>query len=188
MARNRTTVDREEKRAEIVDAATKLFTQDGYEATSIGTLAKAAGITTNTIYWYFDDKDAVLVAVLQRLMKASLDEYLEQPPPTLTDRLLWLVGVMDQLGPMIATVHTRAQTSEAIGAWHDDFHATGDAWLLVEIRAHLAARGARVPSDAELAAIPRLWSYAIEGMVAHDLAPAERRELCAVLVRQLDAL
>ncbi len=189
MARNRTSQDREEKRREIIDAATRLFAADGYEATSIGALAREAGITPNTIYWYFDDKDAVLVEVLRGIVRASVATFRDQDLPTLTDRLLWLTGVFEEMAGLTITVHARAPVSESVRAWHRQFHQVGDAWLLDEARQHLAQRedGRGVDADA-LAAIPRIWSYAIEGMIAHDLSDDERRHLCGVLVKQLDAL
>ena len=64
MPRNRRPQDREEKRAEIVTAAAGLFTEAGYDATSMAKVAASAGVTTNTIYWYFKDKDALWVKLV----------------------------------------------------------------------------------------------------------------------------
>lgn len=189
MARNRSTVDRETKREEIVDAAARLFAEQGFERTSMVALAREAGVAANTIYWYFDDKDAVLVAVMTRLLAEGLeDEPLARDLP-LADALLGLTERFDRIDRLVATVHARAEVSAAVRDWHDAFHAGADRWLLDRARERLAARaGGPPPSDEALAAIPRIWSYAIEGMVAHRLPAAERRELVAALVRQLDAL
>jgi AcrR family transcriptional regulator len=190
MARNRNDQDREEKRSEILDAAARLFVEQGYDGTSMGALAKAAGITPTTIYWYFDDKDAVLVAVLSQLIRTAGAEYDSDALPTLTDRLLWLTSVFDRMAPLIVAVHARAQVSSTVGEWHDRFHTASDAWLLEQVRAHLKARPLGDASDASedhLAQVPRIWSYAMEGMVAHALPEAERRALCETLVRQLNA-
>jgi len=190
MARNRTAQDRDEKRDEILDAAAQLFVEHGYAGTSMNALAKAAGITPTTIYWYFDDKDAVLLAVLSRLMRSAAADYDEAALPTLTDRLLWLTGIFDRIAPLIVAIHARAQASSTVSEWHDRFHAASDAWLLAQVREHLEAdRPTGVPAggDERLAQIPRIWSYAIEGMVAHGLPEPERRALCETLVRQLAA-
>ena len=64
MPRNRGLHDRDAKRADIVGVAREMFVSDGFERTSISRLAKAVGITPNTLYWYFKDKDDILVAVL----------------------------------------------------------------------------------------------------------------------------
>ena len=41
----------------------------------MGRLAIAAGIAANTIYWYFADKDDVLVAVLNDVMAEAWTQY-----------------------------------------------------------------------------------------------------------------
>jgi len=82
MARTKREQDREAKREEIVAAARALFVGEGYEATSMSRLAAAAGVAPNTIYWYFPDKDEVLVAVLDAEFSARAAEYLQLPSPT----------------------------------------------------------------------------------------------------------
>ena len=61
MARNKRLQDREEKQKEIMSAARTLFLNEGYEATSMSRIANIAGVAPNTIYWYFKDKDELLV-------------------------------------------------------------------------------------------------------------------------------
>jgi AcrR family transcriptional regulator len=59
---------RERRRVEtaeaIVRAATIRFTRDGYEETSIETIAADAGVSPGTVYNYFGTKGAVLLAVV----------------------------------------------------------------------------------------------------------------------------
>lgn len=188
MARNRVGEDREAKRAEILDVATQLFLERGYEATSMQALATAAGITTTTIYWYFADKDALLVAVVDRAVTGGLADLYAGPTASLADRLLAVTELLDSADRLVAAVHARAPHSAAVAEWHDTFHARADAALVAEARAHLAASGRGAVPDAELAPVPRIWSFAIEGMVAHQLGDDERRAVCELLVRQLDAI
>lgn len=189
MARNRVAVDRETKRDEIVAAAARRFAAEGFEATSMAAVAREAGVAPNTIYWYFDDKDAVLVAVMTHLLAAALVEEPAARELPLAEVLLALTERFDPIDRLIASVHTRAESSPAVRAWHEAFHAGADAWLLDRVREHLTTtRDGQLPPGDSLAAIPRIWSYAIEGMVAHRLPTPARRELCETLVRQLDAL
>lgn len=67
----------EERRGQIVRAAVKLFSEDGYYTTTIQQIAKQAGISTGLIYQYFRDKDDILFLSL----KMVLDTY-EQEIPT----------------------------------------------------------------------------------------------------------
>ena len=68
MPRNRRPQDREEKRAEIVVAARRLFVEEGYDAASMTRIARDAGVVSNTLYWYFQDKDSILIAVLDAVL------------------------------------------------------------------------------------------------------------------------
>ena len=52
-------------RGRIIDAAWKLFLQDGVKSTSVRAIADAAGISKVTLYKHFTDKTALLVAGVQ---------------------------------------------------------------------------------------------------------------------------
>jgi AcrR family transcriptional regulator len=55
------------RREKLLDAAETLFVAHGFRATAIEAIAEAAGISKVTVYGYFRDKDAVFVAVAERL-------------------------------------------------------------------------------------------------------------------------
>ena len=75
MAKNKRDVDSEVKREQIEDAACMLFLVEGYESTSMASIAKTAGVAPNTLYWYFASKDDLLVAILDRLVIATVGTY-----------------------------------------------------------------------------------------------------------------
>lgn len=52
-------------REQIVDAANRLFYQQGYERTSFASIAEAVGISRGNFYYHFKTKDEILDAVLQ---------------------------------------------------------------------------------------------------------------------------
>ncbi|MFI0354896.1 TetR/AcrR family transcriptional regulator [Actinomadura sp. 9N407] len=58
--RSRRTVER------ILDAATRVLSERGYEGASTNRIAEAAGISNGSLYQYFPNKDAIVVAVLDR--------------------------------------------------------------------------------------------------------------------------
>ncbi|MEM9071840.1 MAG: TetR/AcrR family transcriptional regulator [Myxococcota bacterium] len=62
-----------DKRERILLAATKVFAQNGFYATRVSEIAKAAGVADGTIYLYFENKDDVLISIFQdrigRLLK-----------------------------------------------------------------------------------------------------------------------
>jgi AcrR family transcriptional regulator len=53
------------KRQQILDGARKLFQAEGFDAASMGDIARAAGVSKGTLYVYFDSKE-VLFAELVR--------------------------------------------------------------------------------------------------------------------------
>jgi TetR/AcrR family fatty acid metabolism transcriptional regulator len=55
------------RRNQILDAATQVFAEKGFDRATIRDVAKAAGIADGTIYNYFDNKTALLLGILDRL-------------------------------------------------------------------------------------------------------------------------
>jgi AcrR family transcriptional regulator len=55
------------RREKLLDVAERLFTTQGFRATTMEGLAEAAGLSKVTVYGYFADKDAVFEAVAVRL-------------------------------------------------------------------------------------------------------------------------
>ena len=55
-------------RPEILEAALELFSVQGYEATSISQLAEAVGIRKASLYSHFENKQAILDALVQTIL------------------------------------------------------------------------------------------------------------------------
>ena len=55
-------------RTRIVDAATRLFLTQGYKATSLKQIAQAVGVTAPSLYWHFESKRDIFVAVMEDLL------------------------------------------------------------------------------------------------------------------------
>ena len=60
-------VDRTARRAEIADAAARVFVAKGVANTSVSDIVKAAGVAQGTFYLYFGTKDDVVLAVVDRI-------------------------------------------------------------------------------------------------------------------------
>lgn len=58
--------DGEISRNRILDAATEIASERGYEGTSIGAVSTKCGLPASSIYWHFKDKDDLLAAVIER--------------------------------------------------------------------------------------------------------------------------
>jgi AcrR family transcriptional regulator len=64
---------REKSREKILAAALELFGNKGYDATSIESIAKKAGISKGLIYNYFESKKSILLAIFGDAMKMGED-------------------------------------------------------------------------------------------------------------------
>ncbi len=62
------------RRDRILDAATRIFAEKGFERATIRDIAGAAGIADGTIYNYFANKSALLLALLDRLNETGQRE------------------------------------------------------------------------------------------------------------------
>src|SRR3954471_17681239 len=64
---DRTATPRGQRRERILASATSLFEENGFHGAGIDDIAAAAGVTGPAIYRHFKNKDAVLVALFDRL-------------------------------------------------------------------------------------------------------------------------
>lgn len=66
---------KEEKRELILDTAESLMMQISEREISVASIAKAAGIGKGSIYYYFQSKEEILYAVIERAYKMVIQEY-----------------------------------------------------------------------------------------------------------------
>jgi len=62
-----------ETREQILNVATEAFAQQGYHQTSMDQIAKAAGLSKGALYYFFENKAALFLAVVQEGLR-YLDE------------------------------------------------------------------------------------------------------------------
>jgi len=170
MAKNKRGVDRQVKQDEIVDIAGELFLTQGYEATSMAAIARGAGVAPNTLYWYYRDKDDLLISVLDRLLEDGFTRYAALADKPLNELVFWLLKELKQAGGLVATVHARLGESVALRQWHDQFHA-----LMGQLVAgHLAAHGI---DGADSRTESAILSFVIEGLLSHPTDQASQRRI-----------
>ena len=69
------------RRRQIVEAATVLMEEHGFHDMSVSALARQAGISVGTVYQYVDNKESILLAVLEDV----LDTYTSEVPAAMAD-------------------------------------------------------------------------------------------------------
>src|SRR5580692_1825404 len=58
--------DDSSKRRQILDGASKVFMDLGFDGASMGEIARAAGVSKGTLYVYFADKNRLFEAIVER--------------------------------------------------------------------------------------------------------------------------
>jgi AcrR family transcriptional regulator len=66
-----------EKRRQILDGAHQVFTLRGFDAASMSDIATAANVSKGTLYVYFEDKEHLFVALIERERDAQKREAFE---------------------------------------------------------------------------------------------------------------
>src|ERR1051325_6152434 len=67
----------DETRARIMEAAIGLFQRQGFDAATMRAIASEAGVATGAAYYYFDSKDAIVLAFYERAQE-DLEPLLEE--------------------------------------------------------------------------------------------------------------
>src|SRR5262245_23613422 len=103
-------------RSDLIDAAERLFTGQGFHATSVADVAAAAGYTTGAVYSNFASKEDLFFAVYERRADAAVR---------------YVQGTIRKLGPETALERMGADTAARRGR--------DDGWLAVflEFWAHV---------------------------------------------------
>ncbi|MFZ4814083.1 MAG: TetR/AcrR family transcriptional regulator [Phototrophicaceae bacterium] len=63
------------RRDQILDAATSVFATKGFHPATIKDIAREAGIADGTIYNYFENKTALLIAIFARMQAVSIQGF-----------------------------------------------------------------------------------------------------------------
>lgn len=164
MPRNKREIDPGIKKAEICAVAYGLLVERGYDGTSMAAIAEALGVSQNTIYWYFGNKDQLLMAVVESRIESVTSGYLAIDTQSVADRLHWLLAQVRGSGALINVVHGRVSASAEVKAWHEGLHARLHAFFV----ARLEARG--VPAS-QADVIAQTAMFAFEGVATHPSTP-----------------
>lgn len=60
------------RRAEILEAAERIFVAEGYEGATIRKIADEVGVSSTALYMHFQDKDGILLEICERTLRQLL--------------------------------------------------------------------------------------------------------------------
>jgi AcrR family transcriptional regulator len=88
---------KQQTRTAIVAEAGRLFASRGYQATTMGEIASAAGVSPATLYNYFGTKNTVLLAHMESTVGKMIEAgsvILNEPPDDLLDAVQSLIAIV----------------------------------------------------------------------------------------------
>jgi AcrR family transcriptional regulator len=103
--RQRSRADGELSRIRILDAATEIAAERGYEGTSIALVSAKCGLPASSIYWHFKDKDDLIAAVIERSFGAWLAAWqVPEVPEQISDQDAeqYVVGLLAETAKALA--------------------------------------------------------------------------------------
>jgi len=140
-------------RERLVVAAVDLFTEQGYDATTVAQIAERAGVTKSTFFRYFPDKRDILVAGQETLSQLLADGIAGAPvgASPLEAVAAGLERVSSAMGPMNRELGPRMKAAVAASAELQERDALKSVSLAAAMTTALIARGVPDPA-AHLAA------------------------------------
>src|SRR5689334_17931047 len=93
-ARPATRMPKADRKRQLLDHAKQLFVTLGYQHTTTGKIAKAAGVTEPVLYRHFNSKKALFLEVLTEVRKATLNRW-HGETASITDPLQKLHAIIE---------------------------------------------------------------------------------------------
>ena len=148
------------KRQQILDGARKVFLDRGFDAASMGEIARTAGVSKGTLYGYFDSKEKLYEAIAHDQCAAQAEGVFSFDPAdhdieaVLTRLGRSFVKFLSRPGGM-SPLRTVISISERMPEIGRQFYETGPMQAIAKLRQYLeeeVAGGNLVIDDCEVAA------------------------------------
>lgn len=154
-------------RDQIIDAAAGVFARLGYDRARMADIVQASGLTKGSVYFHFDGKESLAVAVLTARQQAWLGQVSQ---------------TLEKVEPGLPRLRALLPTMLALHA--DD----PNAWVVSRLSQNLA----ELPDTADLAAeTTQRWVELVAGLIrsaADDRSVGDAELLATVVVGAFDGL
>ena len=65
----------EERKNQILDAATQVFMQKGFDKARMDDIVEETGLSKGTLYWYFKSKYDIIINILDRIFQHAFEQF-----------------------------------------------------------------------------------------------------------------
>jgi AcrR family transcriptional regulator len=180
------------KRRQIVDGARRVFLSQGYDAASMGEIAKAAGVSKGTLYVYFKDKEQLFDAIVSQESCGQAETAIAVDPKiTDIEEALFQIGVglvhflcREEKASALRVVIAIADRMPELGRkFYEQGPANGIVRLSAYLRTQTAAGKLRI-DDVELAAAQFLdacKSTLFQPMIFNAAPPPSEKQIAHVV-------
>ena len=83
----------EERKNQILDAAMNVFARLGFHKARLDDIVAESGLSKGALYWYYKSKDAIIIALLERIFAGSMKDVqaLVNAEGSVSERLMLLI-------------------------------------------------------------------------------------------------
>jgi len=163
-------------RGEILAVATELFSDQGFEATSLREIAERLGITKAALYYHFPSKDDILRALLEP-MRTTVTELVERleaahDAEEWAQALSWVIGMIFENVALFRVLQRNRHAMEQLRDEFEEVQDHIDMHARVQDAVHAAATdlGEEIRMFAAIGAVTAFDDWAPKLLVE---APAE---------------
>jgi AcrR family transcriptional regulator len=127
-----------ERKQQLLDAAARLFAEQGYAATRVVDIVDAAGVAKGLFYWYFDNKEALfrdLAAEIRRRLRRQQAAAMEPGAPALVRLLQGTVAslrFMAENAPFFSLLEVEGRNVSDVLRQGTEQHVSDVTALIVE--------------------------------------------------------
>ncbi len=148
------------KRRQIVEGARQVFMEQGFDAASMGEIARVAGVSKGTLYVYFKHKEELFEAIVGQQCRAQAEQIFNLDPQDHD-----VEGILTRLGIAyaqfvcrpggVSPIRAVIAIAERMPELGRKFYETGPAFGIAQLKAYLSAQvaaGVLEIEDCEIAA------------------------------------
>ena len=147
------------KRRQIIDGASRVFLAQGFDAASMGSIAREAGVSKGTLYVYFKSKEELFEAIVEGQRRQQAEEiFTFDVEATIEAELrrvgLGLAGWLCRPGG-VSPLRTVIAIADRMPELGEKFYQSGPATGIARLKGYLeskVAAGILKPHDCEVAA------------------------------------
>ncbi len=175
------------KRRQVMDGARLVFLEQGFDAASMGEIARRAGVSKGTLYVYFKSKEDLFETIFEEESRAQVERIFSLDPDdhnvesvltTLGHAYVKYLCQPERLSALRTVMSIAGRLSDIGQRFYEAGPATGIARVRIYLDAQVAAGVLRV-EDTEIAAAQLLDAYQstmFKPMIFADApAPADER-------------